>query len=324
MLKACAKATVLILVAAMLSACSREKIDWKSAEAADTVESYDHFIERHPESELAAQARARVAQLNEDRDWKSASTTDTADAYRQFLAQHESGKWAGEARIRIENFALDGTATGPARPVAEAESTPSNGTSTAREATAANTAGSATTAGASPPRPGTFGPRADATPSAEESAERGAQKHSAAGKPATIAVAAPRSSAAAASASSTAAVSAKPSSPPATASHSTAAARPAVASAGAASSLPSQPVQFGIQLGAFHSQDAALANWKSLQTKYGEDLHGLFARAVPVQQSAGQLFRLQAPVGDESRARSICASLTRKSQPCVVVLPQAH
>ena len=101
-------ASMLALTA--LTGCSREKIDWKSAEAADTVESYDHFIERHPDSALVTQARTRVTQLNEDRDWKRAAATDTADAYRQFLAQHESGKWSEEARIRVENFSLDGTA----------------------------------------------------------------------------------------------------------------------------------------------------------------------------------------------------------------------
>src|SRR6185436_1751015 len=95
---------------------SREKIDWKSAEAADTVESYDHFIERHPDSALVTQAHTRVAQLNEDRDWKRATAADTADAYRSFLAQHGEGKWAEEARIRVENFSLDGTATGPGKP----------------------------------------------------------------------------------------------------------------------------------------------------------------------------------------------------------------
>src|SRR3954470_9002547 len=110
-------ASVLALTA--LGGCSREKIDWKSAEAADTVEGYDHFIERHPDSGLATQARTRVAQLNEDRDWKKATAADTADAYRQFLAQHDSGKWSEEARIRIENFSLDDTATGHAKPLAE-------------------------------------------------------------------------------------------------------------------------------------------------------------------------------------------------------------
>ena len=95
----------------MLAAgCSREQQDWRSAEAADTMESYGQFIERHPDSELATQARTRVTQLGEDRDWQQAGSADTAEAYRQFLAQHPNGKWAQEARIRIENFSLGGAA----------------------------------------------------------------------------------------------------------------------------------------------------------------------------------------------------------------------
>jgi hypothetical protein len=93
----------LLLLAA---GCSREQQDWRSAESADTIESYDQFVQRHPESELATQARTRVTQLGEDRDWQHAGSADTADAYRQFIAQHPNGKWAQEARIRIENFSL--------------------------------------------------------------------------------------------------------------------------------------------------------------------------------------------------------------------------
>jgi hypothetical protein len=92
----------------LATACSREQQDWRSAEAADTAESYGQFLERHPQSELVTQARTRVAQLTEEREWSQASSTDTADAYRQFLAQHPNGKWAQEARIRIQNFALNG------------------------------------------------------------------------------------------------------------------------------------------------------------------------------------------------------------------------
>src|SRR3569833_3060560 len=92
----------------LASGCSREQQDWRSAEAADTVESYGQFLERHPESELVTQARTRVAQLTEEREWQHASQTDTADASRQFLSQHPNGKWSQEARIRIQNFALNG------------------------------------------------------------------------------------------------------------------------------------------------------------------------------------------------------------------------
>src|SRR3984893_18551590 len=93
----------LLLLAA---GCSREQQDWRSAEASDTIEGYGQFIQRHPESELATQARTRVTQLGEDRDWQHAGSADTVDAYRDFIAQHPNGKWAQEAHIRIENFSL--------------------------------------------------------------------------------------------------------------------------------------------------------------------------------------------------------------------------
>ena len=97
----------LIAVLATLAAgCSREQQDWRSAEAADTSEAYGRFVEQHPDSELAAQARVRLAQLGEERDWAQAGKVATADAYRAFLAEHPSGKWSEEARIRIEAFAL--------------------------------------------------------------------------------------------------------------------------------------------------------------------------------------------------------------------------
>src|SRR5256885_12442146 len=79
---------------------------WRPAEAADTSEAYARFVEQHPDSELAVQARARLAQLAEERDWAQAGTLATSDAYRAFLAAHPSGRWSEEARIRIEAFSL--------------------------------------------------------------------------------------------------------------------------------------------------------------------------------------------------------------------------
>lgn len=97
---------LIALLATLAAGCSREQQDWRSAEAADTSEAYGRFVELHPDSELATQARARLAQLAEERDWSQAGKVATADAYRAFLAQHPSGKWSEEARIRIEAFAL--------------------------------------------------------------------------------------------------------------------------------------------------------------------------------------------------------------------------
>jgi cell division septation protein DedD len=98
--------TVLFAALVTLAACSSEQQDWRSAEAAGTIEAYGRFIEQHPGSELATQARARVAELTEDRDWQQATKVATVDAYRAFLGQHPNGRWSQEARIRIESFAL--------------------------------------------------------------------------------------------------------------------------------------------------------------------------------------------------------------------------
>ncbi len=102
-------AALALVSAVLVAACSRVQGDWRSAQAADTVESYNQFLAQHPESEFAGDARTRIAMLLEEQDWKKAASTDTLEAYQEFLANHPQSKWAGEARIRIENFAVAGT-----------------------------------------------------------------------------------------------------------------------------------------------------------------------------------------------------------------------
>jgi hypothetical protein len=268
----------------LVAGCSRERIDWKSAESADTQESYNHFLERHPDSALATQARARLAQLAEEKDWQRASAADTADAYRQFLAQHPGGKWAEEARIRVENFSLDSNPSPIDTVNSSANATPVANTQPASSVSAAAPGESATPA-VPPP-----GPPSKAAPVAQTS---------------TVAPSAPIAAT-------------KP------------AETPPPPKQTVTTGPPSKPVTtastdesggYGIQLGAFSTQAAALGEWKRLQTAHDAELHGLFAHAVPLQVTSGKLFRLQSPVGDEARARAICASLTKHQTPCVVVLP---
>jgi len=90
----------------VLAACSREKGDWRSAQAADSPESYEQFITEHPDSTLVATARERLQQLAEEKDWRAAAGTDSLEAYQQFLAQYPAGKWAKEAQVRIETFTV--------------------------------------------------------------------------------------------------------------------------------------------------------------------------------------------------------------------------
>ncbi len=218
-----AAVAVCLVVAA---ACSREQQDWRSAEAADTVESYGRFLKDHPDSELVIEARTRIAQLSEDLQWQQAGNADTAEAYRQFLARYPNGKWAQEARIRIQNFALNGL----------------------------------------PP------------PQAAAGAGVGAAETSAA---------------------------------------------PAIpARAPLADGVPVDTNNYAIQLGAFASEPAANHAWQQLTTRFTTELQGLSPQVLPADTANGSLFRLQARVADEPRARALCDMLKRRDQPCVPVLPR--
>jgi cell division septation protein DedD len=95
-----------------LTACSREKNDWHTAQAADTPESYQQFIAAHPDSTLTVTARERLGQLSEEKDWRSAAGTDTLEAYQQFLGQYPNGKWSHEAQVRLDNFAANAPPAG--------------------------------------------------------------------------------------------------------------------------------------------------------------------------------------------------------------------
>jgi cell division septation protein DedD len=117
--------TLVMLVAVpllALSACSREKSDWRSAQAADSPESYQQFIASHPDSTLVVTARERLGQLAEEKDWRSAAGADTLEAYQQFLAQYPAGKWGHEAQVRIDTFAANSSGAGAA--AAAADTTP--------------------------------------------------------------------------------------------------------------------------------------------------------------------------------------------------------
>jgi hypothetical protein len=78
---------------------------------------------------------------------------------------------------------------------------------------------------------------------------------------------------------------------------------------------------FGIQLGAFSNEAAANNEWRLLTSRFGPELQGLQEHVVAADTSSGRVYRLQAVVGDEARARGICDSLRKRSQGCVAVLP---
>lgn len=100
-------------VAILLVGCG-EMQDWRSTQRADTLEAYETFLDRYPDSAYAPVAQRRAADLLEQRDWRIASEADTAEAYRRFLDTHPKGRWSREARVRLQNFMSTPGVLGPA------------------------------------------------------------------------------------------------------------------------------------------------------------------------------------------------------------------
>jgi hypothetical protein len=327
----------------LVAGCSREQQDWRSAEAADTIEAYGQFIQRHPESELATQARTRVAQLGEDRDWQHAGSADSVEAYRDFIAQHPNGKWAQEAHIRIENFSLGEQAAADASSKAASGSGPGAGPSTGSSAspgpssTGRNTASVAaktrtgavgTPAAADPSAPGpnaTGGTSGTAAPNVDSNphvASSGARSYALASPGEAASPAAlPTAHSPAGSANAGADAASQSPGGPQGASASATNHSPAPRNAATAPSASAAKGAFGIQLGAFTTEASANTEWRLLASRYAPDLQGLQEHVVPVDTASGRIYRLQAAVGDEGRARSICNSLRNRGQACVAVLP---
>jgi len=332
----------------LVAGCSREQQDWRSAEAADSIEGYGQFIQRHPESELATQARTRVAQLGEDRDWQHAGSADTVDAYRDFITQHPNGKWAQEARIRIENFSLGeqtGTDAGSRTAAGRTGSSSGSGSvgvgaSAAAGTAAVGSAGRGASSGADdvpsaaaaqlgPATEASSGARSyglaspgEAAAPAGSSAPHGTVPTSTAsvGAGAGNNTAAPAATARSGSASGTAG-------PASTAPH-IGPTSPGPTQTGATQTIatqagqrPARPTGFGIQLGAFSTEAGATTEWRLLTSRHASELQGLQEHVVPADTPAGRIYRLQAAVGDEGKARSICDLLRRRGQACVAVLP---
>ena len=91
----------------LVSVGCTDRREWRSAQAADTLESYEAYLAANPAGEYAPLAQRRLQELREQRDWRIATEIDTADAYRSFIDAHPKGRWVREARIRIQNFLLD-------------------------------------------------------------------------------------------------------------------------------------------------------------------------------------------------------------------------
>jgi len=80
------------------------------------------------------------------------------------------------------------------------------------------------------------------------------------------------------------------------------------------------PVTHRIQLGAYSSREKALEAWREVRARHVE-LQGLVSQAVLGSNGKVEIYRLQASIASEERAREICRVLLAARQGCVYVTP---
>lgn len=95
--KSLSRCASLLVLAALLGACSNPEDDFRAAEQAGTEAAWREFITQHPDSGLAGQARMRLDDLIEQQDWAKAQAAQTAEALRSYLQAHPMGPNADAA-----------------------------------------------------------------------------------------------------------------------------------------------------------------------------------------------------------------------------------
>ncbi len=85
----------------VLVACNSAQSDWNRASASNTLTGYQSFLHKHPNDDHAADARRRIAAIEDDGDWKTARSANTEQSYTDYLDKHATGAHVSDARTEL-------------------------------------------------------------------------------------------------------------------------------------------------------------------------------------------------------------------------------
>ena len=94
----------LVLVTAVLAACSSTESDWSKAQAANTAAAYQDFLKQHPGGAHAQEASDRLQKIEDDQAWSDAQQSNSLEAYQQYLQKEPNGAHASQAHDQITSL----------------------------------------------------------------------------------------------------------------------------------------------------------------------------------------------------------------------------
>ena len=92
-----------LLATLALGACSSTQSDWSQANAAHTVAAYEAFLEEHPNTPQAVEARNRIHSLKDEQAWAQAQQVNTVQSYQNYIQDEPSGAHLDEAKDHISS-----------------------------------------------------------------------------------------------------------------------------------------------------------------------------------------------------------------------------
>jgi len=97
------KLLVIVVLIFFIVGCASIASRYSEVRGIDTIEAYEEFIQKYPDSEYANKARMQIDEL-------SAKTKNTIEVYREFIVRHPESEFVKEAKVRIkELFLMDKT-----------------------------------------------------------------------------------------------------------------------------------------------------------------------------------------------------------------------
>ena len=89
------------LLVTVTTACDRHEAAWEKARQTDTVSAYQAYLDDYGDTPQAADARARIKELERAAAWAAAEQADTVDAYRAFAERYPDSRQAAQAQARL-------------------------------------------------------------------------------------------------------------------------------------------------------------------------------------------------------------------------------
>jgi outer membrane protein assembly factor BamD (BamD/ComL family) len=100
-----------VVMVAFVAACATMQSSWDATKSADTIAAYEDFLKKHPDGDLAEQARVRRYELYEERDWKDAEASNTIAVYEGFMKNYPQGRYKNDVSARLELLSLPNVST---------------------------------------------------------------------------------------------------------------------------------------------------------------------------------------------------------------------